>query len=227
MLKKSLIFVGFCLVALSLAAQSGSIKSLSGKVELQKAGGAWVAAKVGDSVAKGTVVSVGFKSGAVIVTADATITVKALTRLSFADIVKTEGGTKTELYLTAGRVRTEVKPPSGQISDFKVKSPTATASVRGTGFEFDGVNLYVDHGRVRLNSSGGRGRLVGAGYAAFISLNNDVTIPVLAGAGGSIDPALLRQESGQGGEGLRRPFFREPSEPPIEPGSGSLVISLE
>lgn len=222
--------VAICLLSLGLAlsgqASIGTVKSLSGKVELQRPGGAWAAAKVGDAIVKGMVVSVGFKSAAVISTADATITVKALTRLTIEDIVKTQGGTKTDLYLSAGRVKTEVKPEAGMKSDFKVKSPTATASVRGTGFDFDGTNLAVRHGLVMLSSSKGRSRSVGAGYAAFVASNNDVPIPVLGSSGGI---ALLaatyeREHSGGGIAGLGKPVSRQPGPPVAEKAPVTVTI---
>ena len=51
------------------------------------------------------------------------------------------------MFLMAGRVKAEVTPKEGEKAEFKVKSPTATASVRGTGFE----SRYIPAGaRLRL-----------------------------------------------------------------------------
>jgi hypothetical protein len=225
------VIAALCLLFLgSLAfgqAALGSVKSVSGKVELMGPGGSWASAKPGDQIVKGMVVSVGFKSAAVISTPDALITVKALTRLTIEDIVKTQGGTKTDLYLSAGRVKTEVKPEAGQKSDFRVRSPTATASVRGTGFSFDGVNLAVFHGLVKLSSASGRSRLVGRGYAAFVTSGGDVPIPELGDEGSVVlsGARFERQSSGAGGTGLPPPPAG-PTETP-EPGDAPIAIAIE
>lgn len=61
---------------------------------------------------------------------------------------------QTGLYLVSGKVQVEVKPsPKGEVTTFTVKSAMATASVRGTGFEFDGENLLVNHGSVKINDA--------------------------------------------------------------------------
>ncbi len=206
----------------------GTFLQVSGKVEQRRPGGAWVAVKKGDAVAKGAVVSVGFKSSAVVKTADATITVKALTRLTIEDIVKTAGGTKTELYLSSGRVRTEVTPAAGEKAEFKVKSPTSTASVRGTGFEFDGVNLVVDHGSVNLSTAAGRSRRVGAGRATSVSSRGDVRIPV--DLSGGLDAAaeaasrLDREEDGTNIDATGDFLGKKPS---ADSGSVTVIIPID
>jgi ferric-dicitrate binding protein FerR (iron transport regulator) len=70
-----------------------------------------------------------------------------------------------DLYLQTGRIKADVAPPSEGKIDFKVRSPSATASVRGTSFEFDGLRLVVDDGRVHVSGGDGMGVYVGAGHA--------------------------------------------------------------
>ena len=68
-----------------------------------------------------------------------------------------------DIHLRVGRIRAEVKPPVGGATEFTVRSPSATASVRGTVFEFDGIRLSVDEGRVHVSGSDRSGVYVGAG----------------------------------------------------------------
>ena len=84
------------------------------------------------------------------------------------------------MFLMAGRVKAEVTPKEGEKAEFKVKSPTATASVRGTGFEFDGHNLFVDHGAVQFESGIGVGipKMVASGEFSTLSSAGTVTAPV-------------------------------------------------
>ncbi|NNM53850.1 MAG: hypothetical protein HKM05_03915 [Spirochaetales bacterium] len=84
--------------------------------------------------------------------------------MTITRLAKNRTGTRAALFLLAGKVRTEVKPaenPSDNL--FVVRSPTATASVRGTGFEFDGGNLLVNHGVVVLKNKFDFSRHVWAG----------------------------------------------------------------
>jgi hypothetical protein len=228
-MKRSIAAIALAFIAsAAFAAEAaiGSIKEFNGKVEIQRPGAAWTTAKRGDSVFKGSIVSVGFRSSAVIQTADSVITVKALTRLSIEDIVKTSGGTKTELFLSSGSVRTEVTPAAGQKAEFRVKSPTATASVRGTGFEFDGVNLIVFHGAVMLTSNTGRSRIVRRGYASFITSSNDVIMPFRAPPEGIVSIAAMGSRYERDKSGRTTPVMMRPIRPAVN-DSGTIVIAAE
>jgi hypothetical protein len=68
---------------------------------------------------------------------------------SLEKIVQSQDEERINLRLQTGSIRAEVKPPVGGSSEFTVRSPSATASVRGTSFEFDRENLWVEDGRVR------------------------------------------------------------------------------
>lgn len=227
-MKRAISIIALVLAAAaSFAAEApiGTIKDFSGKVETQSPGTAWKAAKKGDAIVKGMIVSVGFRSSAVIQTEDSTITVKALTRLAIEDIVKTQGGTKTELYLSSGSVRTEVTPAAGEKAQFRVKSPTATASVRGTGFEFDGVNLLVFHGAVALTSTIGRTRTVRRGYASFITSGSDVVMPFKAPPEGIISIAAMGSEYERESSGSQTPVMvRPPVRAPVS-NTATIVIT--
>jgi hypothetical protein len=150
-------------------AQAGTILELSGTVELRNDGeSAFVPAKAGDVVARNTIVSTGFKSTALIQVGSASVTVRPLTRLTLAEISEGRGTEEINVNLQAGRVKIDVKPPAGSKTSFAVQSPIATASVRGTSFEFDTRNVSVREGTVAF--SGGRGAvmLVGAGSASRV-----------------------------------------------------------
>jgi hypothetical protein len=65
-------------------------------------------------------------------------------------------GTETlNMNLQAGRVRVDVNPPAGLKASLKVTSPTATASVRGTSFFFDTMNVSVSEGTVAFKGNSG------------------------------------------------------------------------
>jgi hypothetical protein len=86
--------------------------------------------------------------------------------LSLEGLQSVQNNESAALYLETGRVRAEVNPPASGKTDFSVRTPTVTASVRGTAFAFDGVNLNVDKGDVYFTGGDGIGVYVGAGHEA-------------------------------------------------------------
>jgi ferric-dicitrate binding protein FerR (iron transport regulator) len=127
-----------------------------GKVEVLSPGASeWTAAAAGMAVEVETLISVGFRSGALIQTGTSRIQLRPLTRLSLEEIVLLEGSENIGLSLRAGRIRADVSPPQGITTEFTVRSPVTVASVRGTSFEFDTVNLTVDNGLVRYSHING------------------------------------------------------------------------
>lgn len=200
-MKKSLGILILCIAAgissLAAAALTATITEVAGKVECKLPGKDWVAAKTGTVLPAGSLISTGFKSTAILKTESATLTVKPVTRLSLEELVKSEGTTKTQMFLMAGRVKAEVTPRKGEQAEFKVKSPTATASVRGTGFEFDGQNLLVDHGAVQFESDTGIGisQTVTSGEFSTLSQTGTVTAPVAVATGDSDNPLRATQSA--------------------------------
>ena len=193
-MKKCLGILILCIAgisSLSAAVLTATITEVAGKVECKLPGKEWQSAKTGDVLPAGSLISTGFKSTAILNTEAATLTVKPVTRLSLEELVKSEGTTKTQMFLMAGRVRAEVTPKDGEKAEFKIKSPTATASVRGTGFEFDGQNLFVDHGTVQLEAESGIGIPQSVSGCQFSTISQTGTVtPPIAVATTSISAAL-------------------------------------
>jgi len=159
--------------------QNGVIRELTGEVEIKSAGASsFTAAKAGDTVARDTIVSTGFRSTAVIVIGSSTITVRPLTRLSLAEIQSASDAENVNVNLQTGRVRVDVRPPAGTRANFTVQSTTASASVRGTSFEFDTVNLSVTEGTVSFGSASGMPAvMVQAGGSSFIGTDGNAVDP--------------------------------------------------
>jgi hypothetical protein len=143
------------------------IREISGTVEVKAPdAAAWSPASRGQTLMRDTLISTGFKSSALIAIGNSTLSVQPLTRLSLEELTQTEGSEKVGLNLRTGRVRADVKPPVGGKTEFTVRSPSATASVRGTAFEFDGIDIRVDEGRVHFTGGDRSGTYVGAGHQA-------------------------------------------------------------
>ena len=195
--------IALCAVQLfftvTLFAQTGTIRELSGTVEIKRAGQAvFVPAKTGDSITRDTIVSTGLKSTALITTGSAVIAVRPLTRLSFAEISSSAGTETINVNLQSGRVRVDVNPPAGTRSSMTVRSPSSTASVRGTSFEFDTKMVKVSEGRVAFSANRGRTILVGAGSSSVVTEKEKPANPLETNAAELLPPPPAGSDSGAG-----------------------------
>jgi len=178
-MKKIIMMVLFFALAVSVFAQNGVIREITGEVEIKHSGASsFIPAAAGAVVNLNTIISTGFRSTAVVVIGNSTLTVRPLTRLSLAEIQSTSNSESVNVNLQAGRVRVDVNPPSGTKANFTVQSPSATASVRGTSFEFDMVNVSVEKGKVAFSGKTGPAAMVGSGNTTFVSAEGTAVNPV-------------------------------------------------
>jgi hypothetical protein len=205
-MKKAFFTVLMMSTALYAFSQNGVIRELSGEVELRHPGSAvFVPASVGGVVAQDTVVSVGFRSSAIIEVGSATLTVRPLTRLSLAAITEAAGTETLSVNLQAGRVRVDVRPPAGVVANFTVQSTVATASVRGTSFEFHTRSIGVAEGLVSFSGQSGVPVMVRAGGESFASPGNRATDPVQGIFGNLLPPMPVG--TGESGEMSASPIL--------------------
>ena len=133
----------FCLALLSpLGAFSApfqaSVISAKGKTEVQR-DGVWQAISAGSTLNKGDVVQTGFKSELILKIKNSTVTVSPMTRLTVEQLAETKDKDETKLFLDTGSVKSTVKKTEDRRVGFTVRSPVATASVRGTSFSVKNV----------------------------------------------------------------------------------------
>jgi hypothetical protein len=143
------------------------IQELWGTVETKAPGAStWQVAVVGQELERETLVFTGFKSAAVIALGDSILLAKPLTRLTLGEIAIAAGTERIEVQLRTGRIRADVRPPAGGTVNFTVRSPIATAAVRGTSFEFDTFTLRVDEGTVSFSGTDNTAVYVTAGQSS-------------------------------------------------------------
>lgn len=150
------------LATTSLWALNGEVVTVNGKVEYQDAGGAWKQLRKGEPVNSGTKISTGFKSDATIKLGASILTVKPLTRMTLTALTEREDTVDTDVYLEVGTVKAEVNSFNNKRNGFTVKSPVATASVRGTVFEM-GDSITILQGAVMVSTKVGQQRTGKAG----------------------------------------------------------------
>ena len=150
----SIILVAF---AFSSFAMQATVVSTKGKAEVQN-GNSWVALKEGDTLGQGSVIQTGFKSEVVLKIKESTLTVAPLSRVTLQTLAEREGAgsakgkDETAIYLDTGSLKSNVQKSSDRRVGFTVRSPVATASVRGTEFGFStkykSVSLSATQGMV-------------------------------------------------------------------------------
>jgi len=158
------IFISFTVGSLT-AQSSAVIRETTGKVEVQVPGGRWTSAAVGMTISRGTTISTGFGSRALIDLGNAVLNVQPLTRLRLEELIEKEGTVQTDLFLRVGKVKAEVKSVAGLQQDFKLRSPVSTAAVRGTKFDYSGYDVVVIDGEVIYQTSRGQERTYSSGEA--------------------------------------------------------------
>ena len=145
---------------------SATVVKITGKATIQK-GDDWAALAQGQVLPIGATVSTGFRSELQLKIGPSTVTVKALSRLTVKDLALTGTAAKTDLYLAVGKIDAEVnKSEAVTEQKFTVGSPVSTASVRGTSFSFDGINLRVGRGIVDFSDLRGNVVRVPVGESA-------------------------------------------------------------
>lgn len=186
-MKRAVAFVLILLCAVYLSGQAapagqvrGVLTQLSGTVEIKAPGAAaWTKAAAGAVLEPNTGISTGFRSTAVIEIGGSTITVRPLTRLTLEELTRKENTQEVQVYLAAGRVQANVTPPAGMRTDLTVRGPSATASVRGTDFYFNTVDLVVDKGLVAFVGGDMSSILVSRGQSSSVDENGGAGLPAL------------------------------------------------
>ncbi len=141
------------IVATGTAALEATVSEVTGNVEVRTSSeGSWEPVEEGDMVPVGATISTSFNSRAVLAIGESSLTVRPLTRIRIAELAEEQDIDRSEIELPVGRMRANVRSAERR-AEFRVTSPLATAAVRGTEFDFDGVNLSVSEGTVVLANS--------------------------------------------------------------------------
>ncbi len=104
--------------------------------------------------------------------------------MSIEELQSRSSGSQTSLSLRTGRISAVVKKNDAQPTRFQVRSPIATAAVRGTEFTFNGFQLSVQSGLVAFGSDGSRSVTVPSGMLSVMlegGVPMDVAEAVLEG----------------------------------------------
>jgi hypothetical protein len=201
-MKKLCILILVVWTSSTLVAQQAFIKELAGTVEVKLPGSNnWIAARQGMTITDNTFISTGFKSTALISLGNTTLLVHALTRMTLMEIKNSQGTEQIDINLRAGRVRAVVSPPVGGRASVTVRGPTATASVRGTIFEFDTKTLTVEEGAVRYTGDWGRSVTVYPGASSTVMGKRNIASDPMETRAAELLPGLPAGADAVSGDG--------------------------
>jgi hypothetical protein len=211
----SLLWVASLLFGQETSEYQAVFREINGTVEVKEPGAAdWTPARQGQTIDRTAVVSTGFKSSAVIAVGNSLISAQPLTRLTVEELRESAGNERVNINLQTGRIRADVKAPAGGRTEFTVRSPTATASVRGTSFEFDGLHLRVDEGRVHVTGGDRIGAYVGVGHVISADIETGRVLNAAETAQEELVPSLP--------VGISNP----PETPAAHPATGDISARL-
>jgi hypothetical protein len=137
-MKKALLSILTLLLAAVFAAAPSFggilVQDVRGSVAF-KTTGQWQPLKSGMALQEGTKISTGVNSSAVIMLDNHTLTVKPLTMIKIYENSTTKNDSRTLIGLRRGTIRTNVSRSKRVKTVFRVSTPVATSSVRGTDDE--------------------------------------------------------------------------------------------
>ena len=112
-----------------------TIGSVRGDVSITHPDGSSVDPSGGEQLREGDEISTGPDSGVTLQFPDgSTLTVRPMTQISVRSLITQKGSVKVEMNLEFGKLAAKVNKAQTATPDYSVKTPSATASVRGTRF---------------------------------------------------------------------------------------------
>ena len=233
---KSILAILLLCLCSSVFAMDAVVTKVSGKAEVLK-NGTWVALNEGSKLSQGDVIQTGFKSSLTLKIKESTVDVAALTRIKVEQLAEQESVDETSLFVDTGKVYSEVNKSNNRRVGFVVRSPVATASVRGTGFDvkntFDGTEVDTGHGLVETNftdskktgsvSVAGGQKTLFSKYGEIASTQKNAFDASSANKGNTQSAASFEAESNDGLAGTKSDFSFSDSD---ESGSGNATASI-
>ena len=166
-MKKTLLFTVFAAVLLLFAATAAmadiTVVSVKGTAAYS-VGDKWLPLGAGAKIKEGSKVSTGIKSTIVLKLANSTVTVEPLSMMKIYEDKITPDSSNTRIALRRGGLKTEVNKMHQVKTTFKVATPVATSSVRGTVQYIKtgpyGTSFFAPEGSISVESKKGDARII-------------------------------------------------------------------
>lgn len=171
--------------ASGLLGATATIVKVKGTVNVRRsAGSPWIMARVGMTISKGGSISSGFAAAALvkIKPSGSVVRVDQFTTMRFSQLASSGSQVRTTLKLQIGSVRAVVKSTARMRSKFRISTPVATASVRGTipdvsHYPDTGTTITYIRGFGTVQSLRGRLQLLSLGQQSRVNNQGGATTP--------------------------------------------------
>lgn len=130
-----------------------TLEKVDGEVTVRRGGGSWEEASAGRALTEADEIGTGVESAAVVKFSDGSqMQLKELTQVRVGTLLGGADRKQVEIQLKVGEVQASIKPRQTVETNFDIKTPTATASVRGT--EIREVSYHPARGTTTQLASG-------------------------------------------------------------------------
>ena len=133
-------------------------------------GGKWLPMQAGMKIRNGAKISTGVKSVVVLKLVNSTVTVQPLSMMKIYEDKLVRDESDTKIAIRRGSIKAEVNTMKEVKTVFKVATPVATSSVRGTEFSIEtgpsGTITVVESGAVSVQDTRGQSQIVKSGWQA-------------------------------------------------------------
>lgn len=141
------------------AAFEAEVVSVSGKAQVSSNGGAsWSEIRNGDRIQQGALIQTAFKSELALRIKGSSVQLGPMSRVKIEELSESGGKDNTRISMDVGSLKSNVKKVEDRRAGFTVRGPAATASVRGTEFEYSvaykGAAVQVSEGNVAVWKTG-------------------------------------------------------------------------
>ncbi len=154
----------FLFILVSSSVAKITVKSVKGKVSFKK-GRVWKPLQSGMSLKEGTKISTGIRGRAVVKLNGHVMRIRPLTMIKLYENKSTTGRSSTRIGLRRGSIRAKINRRRNVRTVFKISTPVATSSVRGTEEEVSygpgkGMQVDVIEGRIEAETINGTRKFV-------------------------------------------------------------------
>lgn len=166
----------------------------------------WKPVKKGQALKEGTKISTGARSSVRLKIDNATVTIRQLSMVRINRNLATGSATSTNLGLRYGKINARIDRIKKLRTDFRISTPVATSSVRGTEEEVSfgpgrGMIVQVLHGEVGASNRFGTSNIVRKGMKFHVKQGSPRPSPLLLSTWNKfitrVDPDDLTDEEKQ------------------------------
>lgn len=144
----------------------------------------WKAMKKGQTLKEGTKISTGARSSVQLKIDNATVTIRQLSMVRINRNLVTGGSTSTNLGLRYGKINARIDRIKKLRTDFRISTPVATSSVRGSEKEISsgpgwGTQIRVFHGEIGASTKLGTSNILRKGMLFHLKPGSPRPSPLL------------------------------------------------